>query len=126
MKKGFKAFVAEANAAIQTRTVAQASALVGNDEYLFVDVRDQHELEKDGQIPGAVNVSRGMLEFCLDPESPYHNEALSAGKKLIFYCASGGRSALSAARALEMGVEDVSHVGGGLKEWKEQGGPLES
>lgn len=125
MKKGFKDFVAEANATIQTRTVEEASTLVGNDEYLFVDVRDKHEIDKDGQIPGAVNISRGMLEFCLDPESPYYDEALSSGKRLIFYCASGGRSALSAARAVEMGVEGVSHVGGGLKAWKEHGGPLE-
>jgi len=126
VKKGFRELVAEANTKIRTLTPEEASKRVGDEEHLFVDVRDKHEFEKDGGIPGAINVSRGMLEFCLDPDSPYHVEALSAGKKLVFYCASGGRSALAAARAAEMGFEDVSHVGGGLKAWKEIGGPLSS
>lgn len=125
MNKGFRELVAEANARIRTLTPEEASRLVGDDGYLFVDVRDRHELGQDGLIPGAVNVSRGMLEFCLDPESPYHVEALSSGRKLVFYCASGGRSALAAARAADMGVTDACHVGGGLKAWKEASGPLE-
>jgi rhodanese-related sulfurtransferase len=126
MKKGFKQLLAEANEAIVTYSVEEARALLASEDVLFVDIRDQPELERDGQIPGAIHASRGMLEFLVDPESPYHNPAFAAGKNCLLYCASGGRSALAARQIQEMGLSAVAHIGGGLKAWKESGGPVAS
>jgi rhodanese-related sulfurtransferase len=92
---------------------------------VFVDLRESSELLRDGKIPGAVNVTRGMLEFTLDPTLPYHNSVFSSGHKILFYCASGGRSALAADRAQSMGLSHVSHLGGGFKSWKDAQGPVE-
>ncbi len=126
MKKGFKQLVAEANAAVETIPVDEAMKRLQTDEAVFIDIRDLPELERDGRIPGAVHASRGMLEFHADPESPYHKEVFSSGKKLILYCASGGRSALATQRLQEMGLESVAHIAGGLKAWKEANGPVEA
>ena len=93
---------------------------------IFVDVRDLPELERDGKIPGAVHASRGMLELHADPESPYHKDVFSSGRKLILYCSTGWRSALAAQRLQEMGLSNVSHLGGGIKAWKDAHGPIES
>ena len=124
--KGFKQLVAEANAAIETIPVAQAQEAIGDPETVFIDIRDMPELERDGKIPGAVHASRGMLEFHADPESPYYREVFTSGKRLLLYCASGGRSALATQRLREMGLTNVAHVGGGLRAWKEASGPVES
>jgi rhodanese-related sulfurtransferase len=126
MQKGFKQFVGEANAVVQTVTVAEALKQLENQEAVFIDIRDSDELRNNGKIPGAIHASRGMLEFHADPESPYHKDVFASGKKLLLYCASGGRSALAAQRLQEMGLEQIVHVGGGLKAWKEAGGPIES
>jgi rhodanese-related sulfurtransferase len=99
--------------------------MLNDPETVFVDLRDSSELQRDGKIPGAVHVNRGMLEFVLDPTLPYHNPVFSSGKKVLFYCASGGRSALAADTAQSMGLERVSHLGGGFKGWKEANGPTE-
>jgi rhodanese-related sulfurtransferase len=123
--KGFKEFVAEANAVITTLPVAQVATQVGSGDTVFVDLRGDVELANTGIIPGAVHVSRGMLEFVVDPTSPYHNPVFDGDKASIFYCASGGRSALAAQRAQEMGLQRVAHMGGGLKAWKEAGYTLE-
>jgi rhodanese-related sulfurtransferase len=125
MRKGYKQLVAEANAAVETIPVSEAVQQINRDDIVFVDIRDLPELERDGKIPGAVHASRGMLEFHVDPESPYHKDVFSSGKKILLYCASGGRSALAAQRMQEMGLTAVAHVGGGLKAWKEVGGPVE-
>jgi len=125
LSKGYKQLVAEANTVIETIPVAEAVQQLDQGDVIFVDIRDLPELERDGIIPGAVHASRGMLEFHVDPESPYHKDVFSTGKKILLYCASGGRSALAAQRLQEMGLTSVAHVGGGLKAWKEAGGPVE-
>lgn len=126
MKRGYKQLVAEANAAIETVQAEAAVKQLGSGGALFVDVRDQPELERDGKIPGAVHASRGMLELHADPESPYHKEVFASGKRLILYCSTGWRSALAAHRLQEMGLSNVSHIGGGIKAWKEARGPVEA
>ena len=125
MKKGFKQLVADANAVVKTVPAAEALKQVNSDEVVFIDIRDLPELERDGKIPGAIHASRGMLEFYVDPESPYHKDVFDSGKQFLLYCASGGRSALAAQRLQEMGLEHVAHVGGGLKAWKEVDGPVQ-
>lgn len=125
MRKGFKQLVAEANSTIETIQAADAMRQRQTEDVVFIDVRDLPELERDGKIPGSVHASRGMLEFLVDPESPYHKDIFASGKKLILYCASGGRSALAAQRLQEMGLDRVAHVGGGIKAWKEANGPVE-
>ena len=125
MKKGYKQMVAEANAIIETIPVAEAMKELQRGEAAFIDIRDLPELERDGKIPGAVHASRGMLEFHADPESPYHKDVFASGKKLLLYCASGGRSALAVQRLQEMGLSHIAHVSGGLKAWKEANGPIE-
>ncbi len=112
MAKSAGEMVAEANAAIDTITVEEASELVGADDVVFVDVRENEEVAK-GKIPGALHVSRGILEFVTDPNSPMHNPALSSGKRMIVYCASGGRSALAAKTMQDMGVKHVANMLGG-------------
>jgi rhodanese-related sulfurtransferase len=126
MRKGYKQLVAEANAAVETIPVSEAVQQINRNDVVFVDIRDLPELERDGKIPGAVHASRGMLEFHVDPESPYHKDVFASDKKILLYCASGGRSALAAQRIQEMGLTQVAHVGGGLKAWKEAGGPVEA
>ncbi len=125
MKAGFKKLIQEANESVTTRSIEEAKALVGNDDVLFVDIREAEELA-GGKIPGAVHAPRGMLEFYVDPESPYHREEFASGKKIVLYCASGGRSALAAQTVEQMGLDNVSHLGGGFKEWVAAGGPTES
>lgn len=126
MKKGFKDLLAEANAVIKTTSVEDALTRLGDEDTVFIDLRDVPELEREGKIPGALHASRGMLEFLIDPESPYHNTIFSSGKTFLLYCASGGRSAFAAQRAQEMELNPVAHIGGGLKAWKEVGGPVET
>lgn len=125
MKKGFKQLVADANAAVEIITATQALDELQRGESTFFDLRDYSELVRDGKIPGAVHASRGMLEFYADPESPYHRIEFSLAKRVILYCASGGRSALGAQRLQEMGFQEVAHLAGGLKAWKEAQGPVE-
>lgn len=123
--KSAKELVAEASARVKTVTPANVMSLVNAEDTVFVDLRDTAELQHEGKIPGAVHVNRGMLEFALDPTLPYHNPAFSSGKKVIFYCASGGRSALAADTAQRMGLEHVAHLGGGFRAWVEAGGSVE-
>lgn len=123
VSRGFKAMVGEANAAIETISVDDAKALHGGDA-VFVDVREAGEWDK-GRVAGALHASRGLLEFIADPEGPYHNPAFAAGKKLVLYCASGGRSALAAKTLVDMGIGNVCHVAGGFRAWSEAGGAVE-
>ena len=87
-------------------------------------LRDVRELDRDGMIPGALHAPRGMLEFWVDPASPYHRDVFANGKKFVFYCASGWRSALAAETLQDMGLEPVAHIEGGFTAWKEAGGPV--
>lgn len=125
MKKGFKQLLDEANAEIQTLSVEQALALLGQQDVVFVDLRDPRELEREGRMPGAFRCTRGMLEFWIDPESPYHKPVFAEDKQFVFFCAGGWRSALAAKTAQDMGLEKVAHVEGGFGAWKQAGGPVE-
>ena len=121
--KTVKQLMEAANSRVRTVTVPEALPLVNDGNTVFIDLRDSAELQREGKIPGAVHVNRGMLEFVLDASSPYHNPVFASGKNLIFYCASGGRSALAADTAQAMGLSRVSHLGGGFKAWIGAGGP---
>jgi rhodanese-related sulfurtransferase len=123
--KGFKALVAEANSKIETIPTEAAKALVGKDDVVLVDLRDPRELEREGKIPGAFHCPRGMLEFWIDPESPYHKPVFAEDKKFVFFCGGGWRSALAAAAAQDMGLKPVAHIEGGFGAWKKAGGAIE-
>ncbi|HWA43749.1 MAG TPA: rhodanese-like domain-containing protein [Hypericibacter adhaerens] len=125
MKKGFRQLLDEANAEIVTLPVEDAIALHGKDDVLFVDLRDPRELEKEGRLPGAFHCPRGMLEFWIDPESPYHRKPFAEPKRFVFFCAGGWRSALAAKTAQDMGLEPVAHIEGGFGAWRKAGGPVE-
>ena len=125
MKKGYKALLEEANAVIETVPVDQALRLHGDGGVVFVDLRDPREIQREGRIPGSFSCPRGMLEFWIDPDSPYAKPVFQEPKRFLFYCASGWRSALAARTAQEMGLEKVAHVGGGFTAWKNGGGAVE-
>ncbi len=116
--------IGEALAEIAGVSVDDALALAGGEDALFVDVRERAE-QSAGAIAGAVAAPRGFLEFIADPASPMHNPALSSGKRLVVYCASGGRSALAAKTLQDMGYADVANLTGGFQAWSEAGGPTE-
>ncbi|MDE4174945.1 rhodanese-like domain-containing protein [Phaeobacter sp. PT47_59] len=122
--KGIKALLAEANAVVDTMSVAEAKEKAQDEAYVFVDLRDIRELQRSGMIPGAFSCPRGMLEFWIDPESPYHKPVFNQDKTYVFYCASAWRSALSARAATEMGLAPVLHLEGGFTKWVEEGGPV--
>lgn len=111
-------------AQVQTLDLAQAQAAHASGGCLFVDLRDLRELEREGVIPGAVHVPRGMLEFWVDPESPYFHKAFATEQPLVLFCAAGWRSALAARTLQDMGVEQVSHLEGGFTAWKAAGAPV--
>lgn len=118
--------VKEAKKQIEEIEPADAIKLHGNPDVVFVDIRDPRELERDGKVPGAMHVTRGMLEFWIDPASPYYKEKFGEDKKFVFFCAGAMRSALAAKTAQDMGLKPVAHVLGGFKGWKEAGGPVEA
>jgi len=115
-------YKAEAAAAVVAYDVPMSRELVGDDSVVFVDVREGEEIARLGQIEGAVHVPRGVLEFYIDPKSSLHMELFSSGKKLIFYCETGGRSLLAAKLAMDMGVPEAVHLEGGFKAWVAAGG----
>lgn len=125
MAKGFKDLVAQAEAEVQTLSPQKLMTLKNNVDTALIDLRDLRELQREGRIPGSTHVPRGMLEFWVDPESPYHKEVFSSGKNFVFYCNKGWRSALGAQTAQQMGLENVSHLEGGLEAWREAGGEIE-
>ena len=124
MQKSFKDYLAEANASIETCSVQDALHMHGKADCVFVDVRDGAELAEEGRIPGAHHASRGLLEFKIDPSSPLHDPVFASGKRFVFYCGTGGRSALAAHRASEMGLEQVASMAGGFGAWKSADGPV--
>jgi rhodanese-related sulfurtransferase len=123
--RGYKKLLDEANAQIETMSVADAKAAVARGEAVIVDIRDPRELEREGKIPGSFSCTRGMLEFWIDPASPYGKPIFQEDKKFIFHCASGWRSALAAKTAQDMGLEKVAHIEGGFGAWKKAEGPME-
>ena len=126
MKKGFRQMLAEAEAEIETLPAPDATRLHGDPDVVFVDLRDPREIEREGRIPGAFHCTRGMLEFWIDPDSPYHKPIFAEEKRFVFYCAGGWRSALAAKTAHDMGLENVAHVEGGFSAWRQAGGPVEA
>ena len=125
IKKGYKALLAEADAVVPALDADEARTLLGQDGVVFVDLRDPRELEREGKMPGAFHCPRGMLEFWIDPESPYHKPVFAQDKRFVFFCAGGWRSALAAKTAMEMGLEPVAHLKGGFGAWKKAGAPTE-
>jgi rhodanese-related sulfurtransferase len=124
--KGYKTLLAEAEAKVVTLSVEEARALHGRDDVVFVDLRDPRELEREGRMPGAFHCPRGMLEFWIDPESPYAKPVFAQDKRFVFFCAGGWRSALAAQVAQEMGLKPVAHVSGGFGAWKKAGAPFDA
>ncbi len=121
LKRGCMQLVEEARARIATIGVAEALAMLGRPDVQFVDIRDVRELAQEGKIPGAYNAPRGMLEFWVDPESPYYKASLDDGRVLVLYCGSGWRSALTAKTLQDMGFDSVAHLDGGFSAWKASG-----
>lgn len=126
IRKSVRQMVAEASAEIETLSVEQARALLGQPGVTFIDLRDPRELWREGGIPGAVNVTRGMLEFWIDPASPYHKPLFTEPKRFVFYCNLGWRSALAAQVAQQMGLDNVCHLGGGFSAWCAANGTVEA
>ena len=124
MASSVKQMLEAANAVVPRITPVEARELIGKGNTLVVDVRDAPEVENSGKVAGAVHVSRGMLEFRADPDSPYHDKNFSKDKNVILYCASGGRSALAAKVLKDMGYQHVYNVGA-FKDWAESGGAVD-
>ena len=123
---GIRQMCADANAKIRTLPVEEAIALHGDDAHVFVDLRDVRELQREGAIPGAFHCPRGMLEFWIDPQSPYHKDVFAQDKTYVFFCAAGLRAALSTALAQDMGLKPVANMEGGFGAWRKAGGPVET
>ncbi len=125
MKKGYKDLLAEAEALVEAVDVSEATRLHGASTAVFIDLRDPRERERESTIPNAFSCPRGMLEFWIDPESPYHKPVFAEDKLFLFFCASGWRSALATKTAMEMGLEKVCHLQGGFTAWRDAGLPVD-
>ena len=124
MKKvGYKELVEAAEARIRTISAEEAAARLGSDDVVFVDLRDVRELKREGGIPGAFHCPRGLLEFWIDPDSPYHHAVFAEPKEFVFFCNLGWRSALAADIAQQMGLT-TCHIDGGFEAWKAFGGEV--
>jgi rhodanese-related sulfurtransferase len=123
--KGYKELLDQANATIETLDVDAVQSLLGREDVVLVDLRDPRELEREGKMPGAFHCPRGMLEFWIDPESPYAKPQFQQDKQFVFFCAGGWRSALAAKTAQDMGLKPVAHMRGGFGAWKKAGAPVE-
>lgn len=123
--KSVEDLVAEADASVRLVSLEEARDMTGRDDVQFIDVRDVREVAKTGRIAGARHVPRGMLEFWIDPQSPYHKPVFDRDATYVFYCAGAWRSALAAKTAQDMGLQPVAHMEGGMKAWLEAGGPID-
>ena len=123
--RGIKAMIDEANAVVEVLSAEDAIKAAQQPDVILIDIRDPREIERDGRIPGAFSCTRGMLEFWIDPESPYAKPIFQESKKFIFHCAGGLRSALAAKTAHDMGLTPVAHMAGGFAAWRDAGGPVE-
>ncbi|WP_239988477.1 rhodanese-like domain-containing protein [Paramagnetospirillum kuznetsovii] len=124
LMKTHRQLIDEANAVVETIPTIDAIDLHGDPGVVFVDLRDPRELEREGMVPDAFHAPRGMLEFWIDPTSPYFKAVFGSGKRFVFYCQSGWRSALATKAVQEMGLGPVAHVEGGFRAWKDAGGPV--
>lgn len=125
MSTSVKQMMEAANAAVPRISAAQAQQMIAEKNPLVIDVRDAPEIEKSGKVAGALNVSRGMLEFRADPESPYHDKTFQKDRPVIVYCASGGRSALGGKVLKDLGYTEVFNLGT-FKDWAEHGGAIDA
>ena len=123
LKIGYQALINGAMAQIETVPLDRAQELLSDSDTVFVDIRDVRELEREGMIPNALHAPRGMLEFWVDPDSPYYKPIFGEGKRLVLYCASAWRSALATETLQKMGVPNVCHLEGGFSSWKKAGLP---
>lgn len=126
IKTSVASLVDAARAEIDELSVEEAIAAHGDTETVLVDIRDPRELARDGKVPGAFHCPRGMLEFWVDPASPYHKPVFAEDKRFVFFCGGGFRSALAAKTAQDMGLAPVAHIVGGYGAWKKAGGPVET
>lgn len=124
MIKTVKSMVEAASAAITTFSIEDARDLHGREDVQFIDIRDVRELEREGVIPGAFHAPRGMLEFWVDPSSPYHKPTFAQDKRFVLFCAAGWRSALATKTLQDMGLPKVAHIDGGFAAWKAAGLPV--
>ena len=124
--KSVKSMLDSAKAEITELTAADMIAKANDPGVVMVDIRDPRELERDGRIPGAFHATRGMLEFWIDPASPYYKPVFGEDKQFVFFCAGGMRSVLAAKTAQDMGLKPVAHMIGGFGAWKTAGGPIET
>ncbi|MET0942068.1 MAG: rhodanese-like domain-containing protein [Mesorhizobium sp.] len=124
MPSNVKEMLAAANAVVPKIGADEARKLISSQNAVVVDVRDAPEVQASGKVKGALNISRGMLEFRADADTPYHNPELQKDRPVILYCASGGRSALSGKLLKEMGYKEVYNLGA-FKDWAESGGEVE-
>jgi rhodanese-related sulfurtransferase len=124
LKLGYQELIAQAMAQIDTLTLEQAQQLLDDSDTVFVDIRDVRELEREGMIPNAMHAPRGMLEFWVDPDSPYYKPVFGEGKRLLLYCGSAWRSALATEILQRMGVPRVCHIEGGFSAWKKAELPI--
>ncbi|MEP3632013.1 MAG: rhodanese-like domain-containing protein [Shimia thalassica] len=121
-----KTLVAEAKEQIETLPQTEVETLLESDEIVLLDIRDIRELKRDGHIPGAIHAPRGMLEFWIDPESPYHKPDFATDKKLVLFCASAWRSALAVKNLQDIGVENIAEMADGFSAWKSRGAAVET
>lgn len=126
LKTGYQALLEAAVAEIETISPAEANELMGDENVQFVDIRDIRELQREGKVPGALSATRGMLEFWIDPDSPYYKEIFGSGARFVFYCQSGWRSALATQTVQQMGLPQVCHIDGGFRAWVDAGYPVET
>jgi rhodanese-related sulfurtransferase len=125
--KGYRALVDEAMAQVKTYSVAQVRERLGSPGVQLVDIRDVRELQAEGTVPGSIHAPRGMLEFWVDPASPYFKPVFGdEGKEYILFCGAGWRSALATRTLQDMGMRNVAHIDGGFTDWKKQGAPTET
>jgi rhodanese-related sulfurtransferase len=121
-----KSLVEAAEREVETLPAEEAIKLHGRDDTVLVDIRDPRELQREGKVPGAFHCPRGMLEFWIDPASPYHKPQFAQDKRFVFFCAGGLRSALAAQIAQSMGLKPVAHIRGGFGAWKTAGGLVDA
>jgi len=124
LKLGYQELITQAMTQIETLPLEQAKKLLNDENVIFVDIRDVRELEREGMIPNALHAPRGMLEFWVDPDSPYYKPVFGEGKRLVLYCASAWRSALATETLKKMGVPSICHLEGGFSAWKKAELPI--
>ena len=125
LKQSVSQLVAAAEARIERLTPEQARALLDDPNVRFVDIRDVRELKREGTVPGALHAPRGMLEFWVDPDSPYHKPDFASGQRFVLFCALGHRSVLATAQLMDMGFGPVCDIEGGFNAWRDATGPTE-